>query len=62
MPKNQSSDRSPAALVAIIRAARMVGDTELERAAKRELSERFRIKLTFGNDSRLARREVASHA
>ena len=38
---------SPASLVAIIRAARMAGDRELERAARRELSERHGIDLTF---------------
>lgn len=58
MTQNQSSDRSPAALVAIIRAARMAGDRDLEKAAKQELSERFGIKLTFGTDPRLTRKGV----
>ena len=60
MPKNQNSDRSPAALVAIIRAARTAGDRDLEKAAKQELSERFGIKLTFANDPRLVRKEVTT--
>lgn len=38
---------SPAALVAIARAAHEVGDRELERAAKRELLDRFGVVLTF---------------
>lgn len=38
---------SPAALVAIIRAARLGSDRDLERAARRELAERFGIRLTF---------------
>jgi hypothetical protein len=58
MPKTPSSDRSPAALVAIIRAAKIAGDKELEKAGKQELSERFGIKLTFANDPRLTRQEV----
>jgi hypothetical protein len=43
----QSSNDSPASLVAIARAARLCGDRELERAAKRELRERFGIELSF---------------
>lgn len=38
---------SPSSLVAIIRAAHMAGDKRLERAARRELDERFGIKLTI---------------
>lgn len=45
------------ALVAIIRAARLSGDRELERTAKRELSERFGVKLTFET-----RQKESSHA
>ncbi|MFM9965079.1 MAG: hypothetical protein ACKV2Q_28085 [Planctomycetaceae bacterium] len=62
MTQNQSSDHSPAALVAIIRAARMAADKELEKAAKQELSERFGITLTFASKSRFARKEAPSHA
>lgn len=62
MTQTQNSDRSPAALVAIIRAARMAGDKDLERAAKQELSERFGIKLTFANYLRSLRREESRHA
>jgi len=38
---------SPAALVAIIRAARAAGDRELERAARRDLAERFKMRVVF---------------
>jgi hypothetical protein len=38
---------SLAALVAIANAAHRIGDTYLERSAKRELQERFGIKVTF---------------
>lgn len=58
MTQNEITDRSPAALVAIIRAARIARDRDLELAAKRELSERFGIKLTFGDDPRLTRKGV----
>lgn len=50
------------ALVAIIRAARLSHDRELELSAKRELSERFGIKLTFANDPRLEAQEAVHHA
>ena len=50
------------ALVSIIRAARLSRDRELELSAKRELSERFGIKLTFANDPKLSRREESRHA
>lgn len=55
-------NNSPTELVAIIRAARMSGDRELERSAKRDLVERFGIKLTFANDPQLKQREVSRHA
>ena len=41
------ASNSPAELVAIIRAARMSSDRELERSAKRELADRFGITLKF---------------
>ena len=41
---------SPAALVAIVRAARLSGDRDLEREARRELAERFGIRLSFEQD------------
>jgi hypothetical protein len=62
MSQNQTNARSPSALVAIIRAAKLAGDKELEKAAKQELSERFGIKLTFANDPRPTQREVSRHA
>lgn len=55
-------NNSPAELVAIIRAARLSNDRELERSAKRDLSERFGIKLTFANDPQLKQREESRHA
>lgn len=39
---------SPAALVAIARAAHLANDTELKRAALRELKERFEMTIRFG--------------
>ena len=57
MPKNQSSDRSPASLVAITYAAKAVGDRDLEWAAKQELLERFGIKLTFSTKPRPSRKQ-----
>lgn len=41
---------SPAALVAIARAAKLAGDRDLERAARRELKERFGIELKLGSE------------
>lgn len=38
---------SPSTLVAIVRAARLSGDTDLERAARRELLERFGMRVQF---------------
>jgi hypothetical protein len=38
---------SPMALVAMLRAARIAGDKELERAARQRLLERFGIELVF---------------
>lgn len=55
--ENGSASRM-VALVAIIRAARLSQDRELERSAKCELSERFGIKLTFGSDPRILRKGV----
>jgi hypothetical protein len=39
--------RGPAELVAIARAANAIGDKDLERAAKRELLERYGITIKF---------------
>jgi hypothetical protein len=47
MAEPTSCADSPAALVAIARAARLAGDRNMERAARRELRERFRMELTF---------------
>lgn len=62
MNTDQNSANRMTALVAIIRAARISGDRDLERSAKRELSLRFGIKLTFAEDSHSTRREVSRHA
>lgn len=53
-PKSASCTDSPATLVAILRAARICGDRDLEREAKRELLERFGIRVTF--DAKAKRR------
>ena len=37
----------PPALIAIIRAARRIGDKQLERAARKELAERYGIEVTI---------------
>jgi hypothetical protein len=52
----ESSDylRGPPALLAIIRAARAIGDKDLERAAKEQLRQEYGIEVTFRR-----RREVA---
>lgn len=48
----------PAALVAITRAARGVGDRDLERAARRELAERYGIELRFRRTKKEPLRET----
>ena len=53
----ESADRMTA-LVAIIRAARLTGDRELERSARQELSTRFGLKLTFASNPRLSGKEA----
>lgn len=62
MQETEDSASRMTALVSIIRAARLSHDRELELSAKRELSERFGIKLTFENDPKQSRREASSHA
>jgi hypothetical protein len=47
MADTSHSTDSPAALVAIARAARQAGDRDLERAARGQLSERFGITISF---------------
>lgn len=48
-PKDDEQlDQSPATLVAIARAAHIAGDQDLERAARRQLDQRFAIKIQFG--------------
>lgn len=47
---------SPAELTAILVAAHRAGDAALERSARRELQERFNLRISFGRESR---REVA---
>lgn len=48
--RHPSCAGSPAALVAIIRAAKLTGDRDLEQAARRELRERFKIELKIGTE------------
>ncbi len=55
MRESEDSASRMTALVAIIRAARLSHDCELERSAKQELSQRFGIKLTFATDQSLRR-------
>lgn len=62
MRTTKDSANRMTALVAIIRAARLSQDRDLERSSKRELSEQFGIKLIFANDLRLTQQEVANHA
>ena len=50
---------SPSTLVAIIVAARRAGDRELERQARRQLQERFGVKLNFTTAD--DRQEVCNH-
>ncbi len=47
MTADRTLDDSPATLVAIVVAAKRAGDRELEREARRLLSERFGVKVTF---------------
>jgi hypothetical protein len=55
---NVGPSDSPAALVAIIIAARRANDRELERSARRELDRRFNVKLSFASgDTRQAGRQ-----
>ena len=48
----QETKPAVATLVAIVVAARRAGDRELERQARRELQERYSIKLTFASGDR----------
>jgi hypothetical protein len=57
----RSQLEAPPALLAIIQAARRVGDRSLELAARRELSERHGIDLIF-RLPRPQRREAVRHA
>jgi hypothetical protein len=46
--RGQQSDlEAPPALLAIIQAARAIGDKALERAAKHELADQYGIKVSF---------------
>ena len=60
MRHSEDSANRMTALVAIIRAARLTRDRELERSAKRDLAERFGIRLIFAIDARRDRQEVTS--
>jgi len=46
-PRATNPTDGPATLVAIIVAARRAGDRELERETRRQLEERFQVKLNF---------------
>lgn len=52
MTKNEDSARRLTALVAIIRAAHLARDRDLERSAKQELAERFDMRLSFCTQDR----------
>jgi hypothetical protein len=58
--KSQSDNltSSPAALVAIARAAYLTGDRELERTAKRQLQDEFGIHLRFDRALKLSQGNV----
>lgn len=60
-PQEADRTESPSTLVAIIVAARRAGDRELERDARRQLGERFRVRLSFSRD-RGHDEEVSDHA
>ncbi len=50
---------SPATLVAIIVAARRAGNRELEREMRRQLEQRFRVKLSFVQEQDQSSRGVS---
>lgn len=50
-PIMSRESNSPATLVAIIVAARRAGNRELERTMRRQLAQRFRVKLRFARES-----------
>jgi hypothetical protein len=47
MTEHAKTLADPPALLAIIRAARRIGDKQLERAARKELAERYGIEVVF---------------
>jgi hypothetical protein len=51
--KKSEDLRGAPALLAIIRAARAIGDRDLERAAKRQLLEEYGIEVTFRGHRRV---------
>ena len=53
---------SPATLVAIIVAARRAGNRELEREMRRQLEQRFRVKLSFVREQNDSAKGVADEA
>jgi len=55
MSATSETTDSPAALVAIARAARLAGDRYLERAARQQLQERYGIRLVFDRRKEAAR-------
>jgi hypothetical protein len=57
--ENDRRTDSPATLVAIVVAARRARDRELEREARRQLEERFGVRLTF---ARPCPEEEVAHA
>jgi hypothetical protein len=56
--EDQSRFESPPALVAIANAAHLAGDRSLERAARRELLERYGIEVKFRRDREVCREEA----
>jgi hypothetical protein len=53
--ETQSSLQGAPALLAIIRAARAIGDRDLERAAKSQLRDEYGIELTFRRQREVVR-------
>ncbi|MFT5324196.1 MAG: hypothetical protein ACI8P0_002056 [Planctomycetaceae bacterium] len=58
MTSSDDNSRRLTALVAIIRAAHLSSDRDLERSAKRELTERFGMRLSFCDNGGTSGREV----
>jgi hypothetical protein len=60
MTDETSTDlQTPPALLAIMRAARRIGDRQLERAARQKLLERYGIDVRFRREQRGQREEAS---